>query len=261
MSFRFVVLILLAGLLGFTGCTTVPHTGRSALHLVSPEQLAASAAVQFGQIKQQTPISTDPTYNAMVRRVGDRIAYVAAPDLPNADWEFVVFEDDEMVNAFAMPGGKVAVYTGLFEVVQSDDDLAIVIGHEVAHVVAGHSAERVSQQMLAAGGALALQIGTSDSDMSDDQRRLLLGAYGAGASLGFMLPYSRLHEAEADEIGLIYSAKAGYDPRAAFGFWQRMAATSPGAPPEFLSTHPAAETRMRRIRVMMPRMMNIYRNR
>jgi predicted Zn-dependent protease len=261
MYFRFFALVLVAGLLAFTGCTTVPHTGRSALQLVSNEQLAASAAVQFGQIKRQTPISTDPTYNAMVRRVGDRIAYVAAPDLPNADWEFVVFEDDDMINAFAMPGGKVAVFTGLFQVARSDDDLAVVIGHEVAHVVAGHSAERVSQQMLAAGGALALQIGTSNRDMSEEERRLLLGAYGAGASLGFMLPYSRLHESEADEIGLIYAAKAGYDPRAAYGFWERMAAMSSGAPPELLSTHPANETRMRNLNRLMPRMMEIYRNR
>lgn len=251
-----------SALLVFTsGCTTVPQTGRSALHLVSPQQLASTAAVQFGQIKQQTPISRDRKYNGMLQRVGDRIAYVAGPDMPNAQWEFVVFDDDSQINAFAMPGGKVAVYTGLFKVVQSEADLAVVVGHEVAHVVAGHSAERVSQQILAAGGALALQMGTSSSDMSSDQQRLLMAAYGAGAAVGVILPYSRLHENEADEIGLIYMAKAGYDPRAAIPFWQRMKSQKGFAPPEFLSTHPADATRLRNINSMMPRLMEIYRNR
>jgi len=259
--FRSLHLAFIALIIGFSGCTTVPQTGRSALHLVSPDQLASQAAIQFGQIKQQTPISRDRKYNNMVQRVGDRIAYVAAPDLPNAQWEFVVFDDPDMINAFAMPGGKVAVYTGLFQVVQSDAELAIVIGHEVAHVVAGHSAERVSQQLLAAGGALALQIGTNQSDLSSEQQRLLLAAYGAGAAVGVMLPYSRLHENEADEIGLIYAARAGYDPRVAIPFWERMKAQSRTKPPEFLSTHPADETRLRNIRALMPRMMAIYRNR
>ena len=242
-----------------SGCTTVPQTGRSALHLVSPAQLASTAAAQFGQLKQETPISRDPTYNAMLQRVGDRIAYAAGPDLPNAQWEFVVFEDDSQINAFAMPGGKVAVYTGLFDLVRSDADLAVVVGHEVAHVVAGHSAERVSQQMLAAGGALALQLGTDDMDQKD--RQLLMAAYGAGATLGLILPYSRLHESEADEIGLVYAAKAGYDPRAALDFWKRMEAQQGTTPPEFLSTHPAGATRIRRLEALMPRAVEIYRNR
>ncbi|MGB1127373.1 MAG: M48 family metallopeptidase [Opitutales bacterium] len=246
---------------GFSACTTVPQTGRSVLHLVSPEQLASDAALHFEQIKQQTAISRDRAQNAMVRRVGERIAYVAAPDMPNTQWEFVVLDDDSQINAFAMPGGKVAVYTGLFKVVKSDADLAIVIGHEVAHIVAGHSAERVSQQILAAGGALALQIGTSHSEMSSEQRRLLLAAYGAGASVGIMLPYSRLHESEADEIGLLYAAKAGYDPRTAIEFWRRMEAEKGFSPPEFLSTHPSGTTRMTRLHALMPRAMQVYRSR
>ncbi|MEO0509479.1 MAG: M48 family metalloprotease [Verrucomicrobiota bacterium] len=258
---RNVCFTFLVAVLVFSGCTTVPQTGRSALHLVSPEQLASNAAVQFGEIKQKTPISRNPTYNAMLQRVGDRIAYVAGPDMPNAQWEFVVFDDDSQINAFAMPGGKVAIYSGLFKVVQSDADLAVVVGHEVAHIVAGHSAERVSQQMLASGGALALQIGTSNADLSSEQQQLLMAAYGAGASLGVILPYSRLHETEADEIGLIYAAKAGYDPRAAIGFWQRMEAQGGSSPPEFLSTHPSDGTRMRRLNALMPRAIEIYQNR
>lgn len=251
--------LLLCALLWGTGCHTVPQTGRSALHLVPSDQLASMASAQFGQLKQETPISTDPTYNAMVRRVGERIAYVAAPDMPNAQWEFVVFDDDEQVNAFAMPGGKVAVYTGIFKVAKSDADLAVVMGHEVAHVAAGHGNERVSQQLLAAGGALALQFGTSDMDSSE--RQLLMAAYGAGASLGVILPYSRYHESEADEIGLMYAAKAGYDPRAAIGFWERMEAQKSGAPPEFLSTHPSGATRVRKLNELMPKAYQIYQNR
>ncbi|HKK19717.1 MAG TPA: M48 family metallopeptidase [Opitutales bacterium] len=260
MKFRFAYLLPLLLSLFLVGCTTVPQTGRSALHLVSPDALASTAAAQFGEIKQKTPISRDPKLNAMVQRVGDRIAYVAGPDLPNANWEFVVFDDDQ-INAFAMPGGKVAVYSGLFKVVQSEADLAIVMGHEIAHVVAGHSAERVSQQMLAAGGALALQIGVNQSELSSSEKQLLMAAYGAGATVGVILPYSRLHESEADEIGLIYAAKAGYDPRAAIPFWQRMEAQKSGSPPEFLSTHPSDSTRMRKLNAIMPRAVQIYQNR
>ncbi|MGJ8649624.1 MAG: M48 family metallopeptidase [Opitutaceae bacterium] len=241
------------------GCHTVPQTGRSALHLVPSDQLASMSAAQFGQLKQETPISRDPTYNAMVRRVGERIAYVAGPDMPNAQWEFVVFDDDSQINAFAMPGGKVAVYTGIFKIAKSDADLAVVIGHEVAHVAAGHGNERVSQQLLAAGGALALQFGTSDMDSGD--RQLLMAAYGAGTTVGVLLPYSRYHESEADEIGLIYAAKAGYDPRAALGFWSRMDAQSGGSVPEFISTHPSGSTRIRKLNELMPKAMAVYQNR
>lgn len=258
-SHCFLIPLLVSLVLWTVGCHTVPQTGRSALHLVPSDQLASMASAQFGQLKQETPISTDPTYNAMMRRVGERIAYVAGPDMPNAHWEFVVFEDDEQINAFAMPGGKVAVYTGIFKVAKTEADLAVVMGHEVAHVAAGHGNERVSQQLLATGGALALQFGTSDMDSGD--RQLIMAAYGAGATVGVMLPYSRYHESEADEIGLKYAAKAGYDPRAAIGFWERMEAQKSGSPPEFLSTHPSGSTRIRKLKELMPEAVEIYQNR
>ncbi|TVP80411.1 MAG: M48 family peptidase [Puniceicoccaceae bacterium] len=255
-----VVLLLVSALVWLSGCETVPQTGRSALHLVPADQLASMASSQFGQMKQDTRISKDPTYNARVRRVGERIAYVAGPDIPNAQWEFVVFEDDDQINAFAMPGGKVAVYTGMFKVIESDDDLAIVMGHEIAHVAAGHGNERVSQQLLAAGGAMALQLGIRERSRSEQQ--LIMAAYGAGATVGVILPYSRHHESEADEIGLIYAAKAGYDPRAAISFWERMEAQKTGgSPPEFLSTHPSGPTRIRQLNALMPRALEIYQNR
>jgi predicted Zn-dependent protease len=254
--------MLLCGvLLMFVGCTTVSQTGRSALHLVPEGELTAMSSSQFDQLKQETPISRDRAYNAMVTRVGERIAYVAAPDMPNAQWEFVVFDDDEQINAFAMPGGKVAVYTGILEIIKSDDELAVVMGHEVAHVAAGHGNERMSHKILAAGGAAVVGIGTAAADMDSGDRALILAMFGAGATYGAILPYSRYHESEADEIGLIYAAKAGYDPRAAIPFWERMETLGNGAPPEFLSTHPAGSTRIRKLNELMPRAMDAYQNR
>ncbi|MGC6506668.1 MAG: M48 family metallopeptidase [Coraliomargaritaceae bacterium] len=252
--FTFVVLF-------FISCSTVPHTGRQALHLMSHADLAQSAAMSFSALKREQVISQDPAMNARLERVGKRIAKVAEPDMPNlVQWEFVVFDDDGQLNAFAMPGGKVAVYTGLMKVVETDDELAAVIGHEVAHVVAGHSNERASQQMLAAGGAAALQIGSSFSDLSRTERALLLSAFGAGATVGVLLPFSRTHELEADEIGLLYAAKAGYNPLAAVKFWERMSAQNTGtAPPELLSTHPADSRRINRIKMQLPKVMPEYR--
>jgi len=254
-------LLLCGALAVFTSCTTVPQTGRKALTLVPAGQLTAMASTQFEQLKKETPISKNPEYTLMVQRVGERIAKVAAYDLPNASWEFVVFDDDEQINAFAMPGGKVAVYTGLFKVAETEAELAIVMGHELAHVVARHGNERMSQQLLAMGGAVALSYGTKDK-LSAGEQQLLMAAYGAGTTIGIMLPYSRYHESEADEIGLLYAAKAGYDPRVAVGFWQKMSDQKEGAaPPELLSTHPSDATRIARLRELMPVAVNIYENR
>ena len=259
--FYFFTAILIVSAYCLTSCTTVPITGRSALHLVSSQQLAAMAATQFGELKKQSRISNNPKYTAMLKRVGERIASVVdASSLhsKNMNWEFVVFEDPDQINAFAMPGGKVAVYTGLFDVVQTDADLAIVVGHEIAHVVAGHGAERFTQQLLAAGGAMALSYGTNDLDNSNQQ--MIMVAYGATTTLGALLPYSRLHETEADEIGLIFSARAGYDPRVAVDFWKRMDAANEGRPPEFLSTHPADATRQHQLTRVMPLALQEYYN-
>ena len=179
--------------------------------------------------------------------------------MPNAQWEFVVFDDPGRVNAFAMPGGKVAVYTGIFKVAKTENDLAVVVGHEIAHVSAGHSNERVSQRLLVGGGAMALQLKVEDLDSLD--QKSLMAAYGAGTTMGLILPYSRKHEIEADEIGLIYAAKAGYDPRAAVGFWERMEAQKTGfTSPEFLSTHPSDSNRIDKINALMPKAYEIYKN-
>ena len=254
----FVTLLIISGFY-LTSCTTVPLTGRPALHLISSEQLTTMAATQFGELKKQSRISNNPKYTAMLERVGARITSVvdsSALHLPNRSWEFVVFEDSDQINAFAMPGGKVAIYTGIFDVVQTDADLAIVVGHEIAHVVAGHGAERITQQLIAAGGALALNYGTDEMNRTEQQ--LIMIAYGTTTTLGALLPYSRLHETEADEIGLMLSARAGYDPRVAVDFWKRMDVANEGRHPEFLSTHPSDAKRQHQLTQVMPRALDEY---
>ncbi|MGB0370508.1 MAG: M48 family metallopeptidase [Opitutales bacterium] len=236
-------------------CTTVPETGRSALNLIPESQLTSMSLQAFNDMKANTKISKNKKYNAMVQRLGRRISAVVKQDFPDTQWEFVVFDDDQ-VNAFAMAGGKVGVYTGLIDLVDTEDELAAVVGHEIAHVTARHSNERMSQQLLAAGLGAALYLGTGD--MEDDTRLMVMAAYGAGSQFGVLLPFSRLHESEADEIGLYYAARAGYDPRAAITFWEKMKAQKSGSPPEWASTHPADETRIRRLQELMPGALEIY---
>lgn len=214
-------------------------------------------AAAFVGIKEKERISDDPVANSRIARIGQRIAAVAGRDLPNAEWEFVVFDAPDTVNAFALPGGKVGVYTGLIKLAESDDEIATVIGHEIAHVTARHGSERWSQGIAVALGGVLL----SETVLRDNENRgAWLAAYGVGTTVGVLLPYSRLNESEADEIGLAYAAKAGYDPRAAIRFWEKMAANSEGKarPPEILSTHPSDATRIYRLRAMMPRMLEYY---
>ena len=208
-------------------------------------------------MKKQGTVSTNRIQINRVNVVGGRIAEVVGDDLPGAEWEFVVFESPDL-NAFALPGGKVGIYSGLLKVTETDDELATVVGHEIAHVTARHGSERMSQSILVAAGAIG--IGVVMKDKSDADRNAALAAYGLGASIGVMLPYSRSHETEADTIGLRYAARAGYDPRAAIDFWERMERASEGKnkPPEFLSTHPADETRIRNLQQMMPAALEIY---
>jgi predicted Zn-dependent protease len=191
-----------------------------------------------------------------VERVGHRIA--AATGRSDFRWEFKVIEDEKNKNAFALPGGKVAVYTGILQVTRDDTGLAVVLGHEVSHAIARHGAERMSQGLLAQLGLAAVMVSMRDRDPKTVQT---VGALlGAGAALGVILPYSRLQESEADRLGLIYMAKAGYDPRAAVEFWQRMEqASRGGAPPEFLSTHPSHGTRIGQIQQWLPEALTHYR--
>lgn len=247
------MILSLAALLLLSACQNVPITGRHQLQLLSVGQEAAMGLTAYQDVLKKEHISHDPVLNQLVTRVGSRIA--AATGRNDYQWEFKVIDNDKTVNAFCLPGGKVAVYTGLITVARDEAGLAAVIGHEVAHAIARHGAERVSQQLVLEGVTVAAVLAAGDSGKGD----LYGGLIGAGATLGVLLPYSRLHESEADRMGLIYMAKAGYDPHAAAELWKRMAAQDKGKMPEFLSTHPADTTRIRQIEGWLPEAMGHYR--
>jgi predicted Zn-dependent protease len=239
--------------LALGGCYTVPETGRTSIILPIVNDVAQGAAA-FADLKAKEPISTDAQKNERVQRVGRRIAAAVGDALPGAQWEFVVFHSPGTVNAFALPGGKVGVYSGLLDLVASDDEIAIVMGHEIAHVTARHGAERVSTGVLVAAGGLILDASSKNSRNHD----ILLAGYGL-ASVGGVLAFSRKHESEADYIGIRYAAKAGYDPRAAISFWQKMsAASTPSKLPAFLSTHPSHDRRIQDLREWMPATLPLY---
>jgi predicted Zn-dependent protease len=240
-------------------CQTVPMTGRQQLQLISEQEEVAMGFNSFQEVLKKEKVSSDARANEWVTRVGTRIA--AATGKADYQWEFRVIEDDKQVNAFCLPGGKVAVYTGILPVARDDAGLAVIIGHEVAHAIARHGGERVSQQLLAEGATAAAVIALGGRD--PNRANLYAGLLGMGAAVGVLLPYSRLQENEADRMGMIYMAKAGYDPRAARELWLRMAELGKGKsrPPEILSTHPADDTRIRNIEQRIPEALQHYRPR
>jgi predicted Zn-dependent protease len=229
-------------------CATVPYTGRSQLVLMPESQEVQLGVSAYREVLGKAVLVRDPEVLEVVRRVGERIARVA--DKPTYQWEFSVIDDDSMINAFALPGGKVAVYTGLFEVAQDEAGLAAVVGHEVAHALARHGAERMSQGVLAQLGAVGLSVALGGGDPRTADA--ILQAYGLGAQVGVLLPFGRAQESEADHIGLILMAKAGYDPEAALRLWERMEQLGGKSPPEFLSTHPSYGTRQKDIKRWLP---------
>lgn len=247
------------------GCATVPMTGRTQLALVPEADMVTAAAQNYDEFLGGVTVSTDPAATTLVGRIGERVAASAerflidvgmSDDLRFYDWRFTVVDDDETINAFCMPGGKIVVYTGIIPVAQTEDQLAVVIGHEVAHALARHSSERMSQILLAELGGMALARAIQEKP-SETQGWMML-AYGVGAQLGVILPYSRTHEKEADRIGLILMAQAGYDPRAAVPFWTRMGELGGPRPPEFLSTHPEPATRIEEIQRYLPEALRYY---
>lgn len=246
-------------------CSTVPLTGRKQLLLVSDQEVLALSLQQYKQFIRQAPVVRNTPNDKMVERVGRRIAsavetfftnngYEAA--LQNFAWEFSLVRSKE-VNAFCMPGGKIVVYEGLLPITQNETGLAIVLGHEVAHAVAKHANERISQQMaIKYGGAIAGGV------IGNNQIAQQIGGmvFGIGAQYGVMLPFARKHEHEADELGLIFMAMAGYNPREAVPFWQRMAMSSSGQkPPEFMSTHPSDANRIKKIKKDLPKALKYYK--
>jgi len=243
-------------LLVVVGCTTVPYTNRSRFMMVSESEESELGLSAYQEVLSKEKILNDPESTRLVQRVGRAIAQVA--NKPDFAWEFTIIDDPATVNAFALPGGKVAVYSGLFAVAQDEAGLATVIGHEVAHALARHGAERMSQgmglQILGAGVAIA------SSGQSAGVQQAVMQAYGLGAQVGVMLPFSRHMESEADYIGLMLMAQAGYDPSVSIGLWERMGALAEGQrPPEFLSTHPTSDTRIAQLREWMPEAQEHFR--
>jgi predicted Zn-dependent protease len=257
----------LAGLLlMLAGCSEVPITGRSQLNLMPDSLINSMSLQQYSQYISSNKLSPDAANAAMVKRVGEKIVkavdeYCQQTGTPNPfagyQWEFNLVVDPN-VNAFAMPGGKVVVNTGILPVTQNEAGLAVVLGHEIAHVFAKHGGERMTQGLLVQMGGIALSEAIKKQPAATQQ--LFNTSYGLGTQVGVILPFSRVQESEADHLGLIFMALAGYDPHEAVVFWQRMAAASKGQakPPEFLSTHPADETRIKNLEKLVPEAMEYY---
>lgn len=250
------------------GCTKSPITGRKQMFLYPESQMIALSLVEYGNfLNQATVVNNASTDAQQVKRVGNAIAaqvetYYKSKgweaDLEGYEWEFNLV-DDPAVNAWAMPGGKVVVYTGLLPIAKNDDGLAVVMGHEIVHALHRHGNERMSQMMMAQLGGVALEVATANKP---SQTRQIYGmAYGLGVQVGALLPFGRTQETESDQFGLRYSAMAGYNPEEAVPFWQRMGeASGGGAPPEFLSTHPSHDTRIQNMQEkFIPGAMVYYR--
>lgn len=229
------------GLLAAGACAYNETLGRNQLLFVSSGQMAQLASSAWTDLKKQEKISTDPKYTSRVNRVAPKIIQAAGGN--PAEWEVQVFQSDQL-NAFALPGGKIGIYTGILDIMENDAQIAAVMGHEVAHVNFNHSGERYSQSAAAqtALGVGAAAAGSSQTGLAAVQ------ALGLGAQYGVLLPFSRKHELEADKFGVRYMARAGYDPEEAVKFWEKMSASKKGAPPEFLSTHPSDATRIAQLK-------------
>ena len=251
-------IFIYASLFLLTSCGSVPLTGRKQLLLVSDSEVLSSSLTQYNDYIKTAKKSTSSSQTAIVKRVGQKIAKATeeylrqngmSNEIKNFSWEFNLVADKQ-VNAFCMPGGKIVVYEGLMKLVASDDELAVVIGHEVAHAVAKHSNERMSQQIAAQYGSQILSAALSEK--SAMVKNVAGTVYGIGAQYGVMLPFSRTHELEADYMGLILMTIAGYNPEVAVNFWKKMSEQSGGGVPEFMSTHPSDSHRINEINKILP---------
>ncbi len=255
-----VLLVVLTFVVGLAACASVPHTGRRQFNMVSDRQLDSLAVKAFQEVSSKESASSDNRLVGIVHRVADRVSKAAEEiDKPGFTWKELVVDKD-VPNAFCLPGGRIVVYSGIVPYARNEAGLAAIIAHEVAHAVARHGGERLSQQMalkgaLAMGGEL---LKDKKDGTLDSKSRLLLSALGMGGTLGVILPYSRIHEFEADRIGLIYMAKAGYDPSEAVKLWERMSKIKKPPIPVWLSTHPADEDRIRKLKEFLPDAMKYY---
>ncbi len=253
-------------LIMLANCSRVPLTGRKQLNLLSEQQILAMASDQYNGFLKESTIVTGTREARWVNDVGAKIAKAVEAyfkeqgdkkRLKGYNWMFKLVEDENM-NAFCLPGGKVVVFTGLFKILTTPDELAVVLGHEVAHAVARHGDERMSQSLAAQLGGVALATALREKPLITQQ--LFMASYGLGTQIGVLLPYSRLQETEADKLGLIFMAMAAYDPQAAPAFWQKMEDASRGQyPPELLATHPNPKKRIEDIKEFMPEAMKYYR--
>jgi predicted Zn-dependent protease len=260
-------LVVLSGLLLLlSGCSEVEITGRKQFNIVPDSTMNSMSFQSYGEFLSNSKLSTNAEQTQMVKRIGGRIQNAVEQYCTNNnikdrlagyEWEFNLVEDPN-VNAWCMPGGKVVVYTGILPVTQGETGLAVVMGHEIAHAFAKHGAERMSQGLVVELGGVALS--TALKNQPEQTKNLFMQSYGIGTQVGVLLPYSRLHENEADHLGLVFMAMAGYNPEEAISFWQRMAAQKTGAKPlEFLSTHPADQTRIQNLKDLLPDAMKYYK--
>jgi predicted Zn-dependent protease len=266
-SFRLVQLVVVLGVASVLAwsCSSVPVTGRHQLNLVNDADMLSMSSAQYDTFLMQNKLSTNKQDTEMVKRVGTRIqhgveTFLASKGQSNQiagyQWEFNLVESKE-VNAWCMPGGKVVVYTGILPVTKDEASLAVVMGHEIAHAVAKHGAERMSQQMLAQGLGESLNAALATNSAATKQ--IAATAFGIGAQYGALLPFSRQQESEADHLGLIFMSIAGYDPHAAVPFWERMSQGGGGKPPEIMSTHPSDATRIANIKKELPEALTYYK--
>ncbi len=250
-----------------TSCQTNPYTKRSQLLLVNPAQMQQMSSNAYNEVLSdpKVKISKDPREIEPVKRVAARIIEAAkrsryAEAAKKFKWEVSVIKDDKTKNAWAMPGGKIAVYTGIFPMAKTESGLAAIMGHEVIHALAQHGGERMSHGMLSQFGQAGAAVALAVLGVNPQVNQLAMQAVGMGSQVFGILPFSRKHESEADYVGVLLAADAGYDPREAIKIWQRMAQASEGAPPEFLSTHPAHGTRIKDLQGWMPEAMAIYQS-
>lgn len=245
-------------------CSTVPLTNRSQLNMIPDSELLAMSFAQYDEFLKENKLSQNQSQTKLVKKVGNKIEQAVttylnennyADLLDGYAWEFNLVEN-KIANAWCMPGGKVVVYSGILPITKTETGLAVVMGHEIAHAIAEHGGERMSQELLRQAGGVALTVALKDNP--EQTRNYWLAAYGLGTEVGVMLPYSRLHESEADHLGLIFMAMAGYNPNESIKFWKRMSNQGGQKPPEFLSTHPSDETRIENLNKWMPEAIKYY---
>lgn len=249
--------LLVFSVVALAACTTSP-TGRSQLNLFSGGALNSLGQQSFAEMKQQEKVSDDPELNAYAQCVADAIISVLPDEYANNEWEVAVFES-EAINAFALPGGYIGFYTGIMKLAENEHQLAAIMGHEIGHVMAEHSSERMSTNLLISGGLMGADMVLSERPA--EQRAMIMAGLGIGTQLAVALPYSRTHESEADEIGLDLMARAGFRPAEAPKLWENMAAQGSGSTPELLSTHPSPSSRIRDLTAQVPTVMPLYQAR